>query len=243
MIDGCGPGILDGVTSDAATVPTAPANLRDLATSTARVRPGVLLRSDAPRAGDVVTAHGLEAWPPPTVLDLRSPGEMREEHPYAGSARVVNVPILEGIWPERIPPTLHELYQVMLTAPSAPLLVRAVTEIADADGPVLVHCSAGKDRTGLTVAIACHLIGVAREEILHDYERSAAVMHLVLARMYTTMRKVHDIPPGFDSAAGEALTAVLDALDAHEGGPIGWLTRHGGDASLVDRLRVRLLHG
>lgn len=233
------------MTSDRVEAATSLVNLRDVSTATPRVRPGVLLRSDAPRTGDdhAVLDHSLPSWPPPTVLDLRSDGEKREEHPYAATSRVVDIPVLEGIWPERIPATLHDLYQQMLVPPAAEHLARAVVEIARADGPVLVHCSAGKDRTGLTVALACHLVGIGREEILADYERSAEVMHLVVARMRTTMTTVHDIPPNFGSAARQSLAAVLDALDAHDGGPAGWFARYGGDESLIERLRVRLLHG
>lgn len=40
------------------------------------------------------------------------------------------------------------------------------------DGAVLVHCTSGKDRTGMTAAMICTILGVAREDIYDDYLRS-----------------------------------------------------------------------
>ena len=53
-------------------------------------------------------------------------------------------------------------------------VVRAVELIAAhvADGPVLVHCMAGKDRTGIVVALVQAAIGVPLESIVEDYARS-----------------------------------------------------------------------
>lgn len=45
-------------------------------------------------------------------------------------------------------------------------LLRAV---AHAEGPVLIHCAAGKDRTGFGVAMLLFALGVSREEVMEDY--------------------------------------------------------------------------
>jgi protein-tyrosine phosphatase len=44
--------------------------------------------------------------------------------------------------------------------------------IADGEAPILIHCTAGKDRTGLAVAILLELIGVTREWVVWDYEQT-----------------------------------------------------------------------
>lgn len=41
--------------------------------------------------------------------------------------------------------------------------------LADAEGPVLIHCAAGKDRTGILAALTHHLVGVAYEDSMADY--------------------------------------------------------------------------
>ena len=58
-------------------------------------------------------------------------------------------------------------------APSEPrhvdLYRRYFQTLAAASGPIVVHCAAGKDRTGLICALTHHLLGVEREDILADY--------------------------------------------------------------------------
>ena len=49
---------------------------------------------------------------------------------------------------------------------------RVLGELARADGPALIHCSAGKDRTGVTVAILMTLLGASRQDVYHEYMRS-----------------------------------------------------------------------
>jgi protein-tyrosine phosphatase len=54
----------------------------------------------------------------------------------------------------------------------APNIGKVLGELAKADGPALIHCSAGKDRTGVTVAILMTLLGASREDVYHEYMRS-----------------------------------------------------------------------
>lgn len=49
------------------------------------------------------------------------------------------------------------------------LFSRYFSALADGDGPLLVHCSGGKDRTGIAIALTHVLLGVSRDDILHDY--------------------------------------------------------------------------
>jgi protein tyrosine/serine phosphatase len=49
------------------------------------------------------------------------------------------------------------------------LFARYFAALAEADGPVLIHCAAGKDRTGLLAALTHHLAGVRREDMIEDY--------------------------------------------------------------------------
>jgi protein tyrosine/serine phosphatase len=49
------------------------------------------------------------------------------------------------------------------------LFTRYFQALADADGPVLIHCAAGKDRTGILAALTHHLAGVHPDDIAADY--------------------------------------------------------------------------
>jgi protein-tyrosine phosphatase len=49
------------------------------------------------------------------------------------------------------------------------VFTRYFRHLAEADGPILVHCAAGKDRTGLIVALTHDMLGVAEDDIIADY--------------------------------------------------------------------------
>ncbi|GAA1718480.1 hypothetical protein GCM10009809_12950 [Isoptericola hypogeus] len=244
---------LTGSRTAPAPAPDRLVNLRDVATASPALRPGVLLRSDAPRAGDTPPA-GV-AWPPHTVLDLRDPGESREAHPLADVARVVPLPVLDGAAtgaagaPAAVP-GLGVLYLQMLDGAGAGHLVEGVGLVATGDAPTLVHCTAGKDRTGVLVALVLALAGIERAAIVADYERTGPNMGGVLARAAVTARlSVPDahvlaaLPPELVTAPGWAIEAVLDHLEDHDGGAEGWYLAHGGETGTIEALRRRLLVG
>jgi protein-tyrosine phosphatase len=49
------------------------------------------------------------------------------------------------------------------------LFSRYFRALGEADGPVLIHCAAGKDRTGILAALTHHLAGVHADDIVEDY--------------------------------------------------------------------------
>ncbi|MGX9347727.1 tyrosine-protein phosphatase [Microbacterium sp. KNMS] len=234
-------------------IPRGLVNLRDVASSTARVRPGVLLRSDAPHSGD--DAPEVGEWPPAVVVDLRDDAEKSEDHPLLGVCRVVDLPLLGGratmdADEEDVAAFLRAglggMYASMLEGEAAALLVRAIEEIARADGPVLVHCTAGKDRTGVTVALALALVGVPGDEIVADYVRTAENMPHVHARARRTVaartvgvQLALDIPKEILSAPAAAMEGFLDDL-ASRGGAEAWFLAAGGTPETVAALRRRL---
>src|SRR3546814_2414447 len=58
--------------------------------------------------------------------------------------------------------------------PFAPYIRPLFEAVADGQLPLLVHCTAGKDRTGLVVAVLLLALGVSREDVLADYGRSGS---------------------------------------------------------------------
>lgn len=148
-------------------------------------RTGVLLRSDAPYAGDAAPAFG--AWPPRTIVDLRSAREGHGEHPLAISGAVVHrVPLsadasLDHLLSSAPGSGLVALYLAML-ADAGPKFATITALAADGPGPVLVHCAAGKDRTGVAIAVLLAAVGVADEEIVADYVITQGNMGGVIER-------------------------------------------------------------
>jgi protein-tyrosine phosphatase len=224
------------------------ANLRDVGTAHPRLRQGVLYRSDAPLSTDEPPL--AQQWPPATVIDLRDHGEKAEPHPYRHTSQVVDLPLLAGsvTAPQTLAKGLTALYTHLLhTKATACLLVTAVQTIADSDGGVLVHCTAGKDRTGVAVALALRLVGIDHDAIVADYIRTADRMPAVQARMARTVRRNFPEPappplsPELLAAPSHAIQTFLRALEGHDGGPRGWYLTHGGDPRLLNALEQRLL--
>jgi protein-tyrosine phosphatase len=119
------------------------------------------------------------------IVDLRRTAE-REREPsrrWPGFEAMVidnDVPDRDKPWEEVLQdadPTpvffrriSREWYQ---RAPFEPRLIdlysRYLDMLAAADGAILIHCAAGKDRTGLLAAITHHLAGVGRDDLVQDY--------------------------------------------------------------------------
>ena len=125
-----------------------------------RMRTGVLYRADDPvRLTDEgrrrIAELGLRA-----VIDLRQKAQYDRGYFFDDEDITHHIPTVDRVIDVENPPRFEEtadiveLYEDMVVR-GGPQLVRAVDTVAEyiADGPVLVHCVAGKDRTGLVVAL------------------------------------------------------------------------------------------
>jgi protein-tyrosine phosphatase len=198
-----------------------------------------------------------------TVVDLRSTAELVSEGPAplqaVDAVRHVHLPVL----PE-VGAATDMVADVLLTRddldrhryPADPIcghylgyledrpgqLVGALRTIAGSDGTVLVHCAAGKDRTGVVVALALSAAGVRPEAIVADYaatgERTEALVER-LRRSPTYADDINSKPPR--PPRPDTMAAFLEQVGARYGGTRRWLAEHGfGDADL-DLLRAKLL--
>ena len=119
----------------------------------------------------------------------------------------------------------------------------ALRSIGHAEGAALVHCAAGKDRTGVVVALALTVAGVPAEAVVADYaasgERTEAIMaRLRRSRLYS--RDVNSKPADLQRPRAETMAAFLEQMDARYGGVASWLTDHGLSAADLAALRVKL---
>ncbi|MFE4464217.1 tyrosine-protein phosphatase [Oerskovia sp. NPDC056781] len=72
---------------------------------------------------------------------------------------------------------MHGVYATFVTDPTIRRTVgEALEDVAEAEGTVVVHCSAGKDRTGWIVALVQHVCGVGEEDRLAEYLASGAAV-------------------------------------------------------------------
>jgi protein tyrosine/serine phosphatase len=110
-------------------------------------------------------------------------------------------------------------------------------------GAAVVHCAAGKDRTGVVVALALAVAGVPHEEIVADYAMTAEVVDALVAKLAASPTYAEDMARrDVDSHTprAETMQRVLELLDERFGGPVGWLEQHGFGAAERAALRARL---
>jgi len=233
------------------------ANLRDVAgyrVGSSTVRAHALLRSDAPTALDDDAAAALRAVGLAQVLDLRDEREQAMA-PSAFAARgfaVTHLPIFEPSAHALVQPEvgLTELYRHMVED-CAHTLTGAVRAVArgPVDGAVLVHCTAGKDRTGLTVALALRAVGVSRADVVANYAQTEARLRgpwldaqLVRLAAFLGAERAHAF---VDVLVGSPVAAIEAALDAVEDGSSErtrpYLRAHGMTDAELRSLEVRLL--
>jgi protein-tyrosine phosphatase len=241
----------------------------DGAVNARSVVPGVLLRSDNLQAlsdSDVrvlLDQQALEA-----VMDLRSDVEVQLEGPgplmqepkvrvehhslypeSAGSTSVIDRAVApwgsnDPAWPPDEPPAVRSYMTYLVRRPDS--VVASIRAIARADGAVLVHCAAGKDRTGVVVALALDAAGVDRELIADDYLASslrieAIVGRLVASPTYRDHMDASDIQRHAPVAG--TIERVLELVDDCFGGSSSWLSANGlSDEDLLS-LRRRLASG
>jgi len=124
-------------------------------------------------------------------------------------------------------------------------IVAALRAIAEQeDGAAIVHCAAGKDRTGVVIALAISVAGVERQAIIDDYAASADVLPQIVARLKSSPTYAEDVAGrSLDShrPIAKTMERFLAVLDEKYGDPRGWLDRHGFGAGDQEALRCRLV--
>jgi protein tyrosine/serine phosphatase len=122
-------------------------------------------------------------------------------------------------------------------------VVAALRGIARSPGAALVHCAAGKDRTGVVVALALTVAGVRRDAIIADYAVTAERMHAVLGRLRASPTYAEDTnsrPDNEHMPSPQTMAAFLDYMNTEYGGVLAWLGAHGFGPDDVAALRAKL---
>ena len=214
--------------------------------------PGVLYRSDALHRLTSQGRRRLGELGIRRVIDLRSKIDRRiggRDRLRGTGIDYVRVPIdgaPRGADPRTV--NLRDVYAFVL-AHHRRELGDVIRRIAESDGPIVVHCTAGKDRTGLVVALALSAVGIEREEILADYAATEANLSGEWTeRMLRKLRRfrVHVSDDLLEVLAGSPpalLAETLDGLDERYGGVEQYLESAGVDPAVRARLRGRLLPG
>jgi protein-tyrosine phosphatase len=128
-------------------------------------------------------------------------------------------------------------------------VVAALREIAYSDGATIVHCAAGKDRTGVVIAIGLAEVGVTRQAIVDDYAASAERIDAIMARLRGSSTYADDLirmdakeQDGADrhTPLAASMDGFLTELDK-VGGPSAWVRTHGWTDADADAFRIKLV--
>jgi protein-tyrosine phosphatase len=123
-------------------------------------------------------------------------------------------------------------------------IVNALRVMATSEGSALVHCAAGKDRTGVVCALALETVGVIREEVVADYARTGERLEGILRRLRGSETYAADLdsrPADSHLPHAYIMDKFLGSLDESHGGALGWLTSHGWTDADTRALRARLV--
>ena len=140
------------------------------------------------------------------------------------------------------PPAVRSYLGYLSDRPEA--VVGALRALAEGGpGASVVHCAAGKDRTGVVSALALAVAGVGHDEIVADYALTAEVIEGVVARLAASSTYAEDMERrdvASHTPRAETMDRVLTLLDERWGGPAAWLEAHGFGAAPQAALRARL---
>ncbi len=235
--------------------------------SGARLRRGRLYRSASHGRATDADLEAIAALDLAIVVDLRRAGE-RERDPSRRHSSFAGEVIASGPGEEQEDAWFAHIRTSDLTeksfrdymftyyeaAPFDPrhidLFTRYFEALERADGPVLIHCAAGKDRTGLLAAFTHHLTGVHRDDMVADYlltnneERMAKRLPVVIQGITelagrTPSEGAVRVAMGVEAAY---LETALAAIDTRFGGLDAYLERGlGVDRRRREALETRLL--
>lgn len=137
------------------------------------------------------------------------------------------------------------LIYVELMKRSAPEFARALRILSDpANHPAVIHCSAGKDRTGLLVVLIHLIAGVPLDAALVHYEQVGAAASVTHAEKIGRYPGLASLPQAkIERMSGVSRRWVLSALAvaSGHGGLSGWLEENGCDSHHQNRLRTSLM--
>jgi protein-tyrosine phosphatase len=220
-------------------------------------RLGVVIRSDNVRGLTDEGWRALERHGIARIVDLRWPEERDQDPPRDVDVEVVHVSVLG--------PNLAESRDYLRTLDAHVDTVddiadhyawayveflernrarfgQALAAVADAHGPVVIHCMGGKDRTGLMAALVLRLSGVSVDEIARDYALSgpnlAPTLEPWLADAPDELERQRRLK--LSGTPATAMSRVLEEVERRYGSVRGYLEETGLRTDQIDRL-ARLL--
>jgi len=213
---------------------------------------GAVVRADSVRHLTDAGWQALVDYGVRTIVDLRRHDELERDPPFDVPVEVVHVPLddwyqheVHNVW-RREGDDVENMYAayVRMIELLAPNFARAVETVADApEGAVVVHCFAGKDRTGLTCALLLRLAGVGIEDIAADYGLSEGNIRPIIDPWADSAPDEQEqaLRLRIGSSPPQVMADVLTEVERRHGGVDGYLREFGVTNEALARVRSRLL--
>lgn len=225
-----------------------------------KIRSGIIFRSANPdniTKEDLKLLHSLNIK---TIIDLRGPLEQKKRKQSLNHIDILSLPLdFQQITEERLKPYLGKkgsekeisdisngLYLDILDATQVIFSRVLETLLSNDRSPVLIHCQAGKDRTGIITALILLTLGTERQLIINDFMRSNDELMPFFKK---TLLKRKILSLGFfpSDAILFAVTlrkrnieSVIDRITDHYGGIEGFIKDSGFDMSRMAELKEKL---
>ncbi|WP_404286860.1 tyrosine-protein phosphatase [Glutamicibacter arilaitensis] len=233
--------------------PTALPNLREaggIPAAGGKIRAGVLYRSAVPHLVDETLSGWLGNQGITQIFDLRSTVECSRLPGFPATldgTTSTRLPLLEGAF--AVPgtlPSLEELY-LPLVAEHGQVWAKIAGAVAESPKATLVHCTAGKDRTGVAIALLLLAVGAEREAVLADYAASTVALSGAWLDSMRTMLAEHggemtqELRHLMVGTSVAGLERALDLAIAQHGSILDYLLAHGLSGQQFELLGARLV--
>lgn len=245
-------------------------NFRPLTGRSARfdrsIRAGRLYRSGELSSREVVARSTRLDLAFPLVVDLRYAAE-RERNPapwQLGSPPLLLIPDDDGTRAAAphmtLPDTMHDpvamraffdaLYRELPFEDTyRAMFPRALRAVAESEGAVLIHCTGGKDRTGILIALIQHILGFDREAISSEYMRTndsadlAAMAPQLAERLTAAGSKgiTTEVTRRIMRVHSSYLAAAFDEIERRCGSIDAYLALLGIETGTIEKLRTTLM--
>jgi protein-tyrosine phosphatase len=207
------------------------------------VRWRTLFRSDALHGLDPAGLAAVTDLRLRTVVDLRTQLEL-DHAPSPVSGRATHISMLTGDF-QGVPFELGALYRYFVDECGGQIVAAIAGLCADDALPALVHCSAGKDRTGVVIALILAVLGVPDELIAADYALSGLYLDPdqtpAIGQLSASTGLGEELTRALLSSPPELILEVLERVRAVTGSVDGYLRAHGLAGSGLARLRAALI--
>ena len=221
------------------------------------MRKGLIYRSANPDRVNEKDLRKMTGLGIKTIIDLRDPSEFSKRRAEFRGISIINIPLnFENKTRQRLKPLLKRnfdpdginrvtngIYIEILDA-LGPVLGKTVELILQPDNtPLLIHCQAGKDRTGILIALLQMIAGVGRDEIIRDYltsndsilphfKKRLRIRKYLSLGLFPSEAVLHAV-----TQKREDILTVFDRVKNHYGGIEKYLSGAGFDTSQINKLR------